>query len=117
LRRYETAQVLEVNRDQLADLRTKGIAARIQGVGSIRETVTSVAFTDDGAELTTCQVDGAAQVRINDGAVIDDDVVTRASRLSLARNRASGYWQVSPPPARTLGLWDGDVEDRCLSGG
>jgi len=115
LRMFETAQVLVVNRAQIADLKAKGMSARIRGYGSLRETVQRVEVSGDSAVLTTCQVDGVALVRTSDSAVVDDDVVTKHASVSLSRNRASSAWQVSPPPAVNLGRWDGDEEDRCGS--
>ena len=117
LAKFQTAQVLEVNKTQLADLRSRGIAARIEGFGSLRETVTKVELEDDSARLTSCQVDGVAQVRVADDVVVNDDVVTKQSMITLSRNPRSGEWQVSPPPAENLGRWDGDSEERCAGTG
>ena len=99
--------VVETNRQQRLDFAQNGWVARLPTDALFRETVLRAEVDGSTANAAlTCQVDSSIQTGA-DGAVIDDDVITKLVEPALAQARRGWIVTQGSEPRRS----DGNEED------
>ena len=107
LEKYATGAALERMRQSIAENKAKGVRI-VAGSTSTAEAHRATVLVQEHGNATVrdCSTDDLLQLRMADGAVVDDSVVTRLLTYELVLD--GGTWKITSNEEE--GQWDGRVQ-------